>query len=234
MSLIDYTMDEHVAIVSMNAGENRFNFDFFNAFHEVLDAVEKEANASVLVVKSSDEKIWSNGIDLEWIGPLVQKEGPEIAKKFNLEIYRLFKRIMVFPMTTIAALTGHAFAGGGIMSCAFDFRFMRSDRGWLCFPEIDINIPFTNFLNEIVKTAIPMYKIVEMQVTGQRLTADECVEHHIVIKACPKEELMNEVLAFAKTQNKGREVMTTMKTRLFADALRVYEESQSPSAPSLL
>jgi len=234
MSLIDYTMDEHVAVVSMNAGENRFNFDFFNAFHEVLDAVEKEANASVLVVKSSDEKIWSNGIDLDWIGPLVQKEGSEIAKKFNLEIYRLFKRILVFPMTTIAALTGHAFAGGGIMSCAFDFRFMRSDRGWLCFPEIDINIPFTNFLNEIVKTAIPMYKIVEMQVTGQRLTADECVEHHIVIKACPKEELMNEVLAFAKTQNKGREVMTTMKTRLFADALRVYEESQSPSAPSLL
>ena len=226
MSLIDYVMEENVAIVSMNSGENRFNLDFLDAFLRVLDEVEAEADASVLVVKSSDEKIWSNGIDLEWIGPLVQKEGPEIAQKFNAELYRLFRRILVFPMTTIAALTGHAFAGGGIMSCAFDFRFMRSDRGWLCFPEIDINIPFTPFLNEIVKTAIPMYKIVEMQMTGQRLTAEECVEHHIVKKACHIDQLMDEVLAFAKTQTKAREVMLTMKTRLFATALQVYEESQ--------
>jgi len=226
MPLIDYIMDEHVAIVTMNGGENRFNFTFFETFHQVLDDVEKETTASVLVVKSSDEKIWSNGIDLEWLGPLVQKEGPEIAEKFNKALYRLLKRILVFPMTTIAAITGHAFAGGGIMSCAYDFRFMRSDRGWLCFPEVDINIPFTPFLNEIVKTAVPMYKIVQMQVTGERLTAADCVEHNIALKACHIDQLMDEVLEFAKTQNKGREILTTMKSRLFKDALRVYEESE--------
>ena len=62
MEMFDYKMEEHVAILSMNSGENRFNFPFFKAFHEILDEIEHKTKATVLVVKSSHEKIWSNGI----------------------------------------------------------------------------------------------------------------------------------------------------------------------------
>ncbi|MBW1710365.1 MAG: enoyl-CoA hydratase/isomerase family protein [Deltaproteobacteria bacterium] len=224
MAVIEYALDENVAIVTMNNGENRFNFDFFEAFNKVLDEIENETKANVLVLKSADEKIFSNGIDLDWLMPAVQKGGPEVGKKFGLGLNSLFKRILTYPMITIAAINGHAFAGGAIMTCAFDFRFMRTQRGFFCFPEVDINIPFTPFLIALTKKAIPMYKNIEMKLTGKRLTAEECEEHHIIVKACHIDDLMSEVLAFAKGFNKDRKMLKAMKEGLYADAIQVFEE----------
>jgi enoyl-CoA hydratase/carnithine racemase len=225
VELVSYSLDENVAIVSMNSGENRFNFKFMAAFNKVLDEIENKTEANVLVVKSSHEKIWSNGIDLEWLQPAVEEGGPEVYEKFSSEMYALFKRILTYPMLTIAAITGHAFAGGAIMSCAFDFRFMRSDRGWFCFPEVDIKIPFTPFLNAIVKKAIPMYKLVEMQFTGKHVTAQECEEHHIILKACHMDDLMDEVLTYAKALNKDRDIVSVMRTRMHQEIIDVLEEN---------
>ena len=226
MALIDYTMDEDVAIVTMNSGENRFNFTFFEAFNKVLDTIENETDAGVLVVTSAHEKIFSNGIDLDWLLPAVQEGGPETGKKFTSGLNGLFSRILTYPMITIAAINGHAFAGGAIMTCAFDFRFMRTQRGYFCFPEVDIKIPFTPFLIALTKKAIPMYEDIELQLTGKRLTAEECEEHHIIKKACHIDDLMNEVLSFAKGLKKDREVLKTMKQRLYADILKTLEEQK--------
>ncbi|MBW2091266.1 MAG: enoyl-CoA hydratase/isomerase family protein [Deltaproteobacteria bacterium] len=227
MAKIEYELDEHVALVTMNSGENRFNFPFFKAFLEILDEIEHKTDASVLVVKSSHEKIWSNGIDLDWFLPAVEKEGPEIRNKFLAEMFSFMKRVLIFPALTIAAITGHAFAGGAFLSFAHDFRFMRSDRGWLCMPEVDINMTLGPVFSAISRRALPMYMFEEMQYTGIRLTAQECVEHHIVKKACHIDDLMNEVLAFAKTLNKDRELIRRMKIETHKEILAIIDETIS-------
>ena len=227
MAKIDYALDEHVAILSMNSGENRFNFPFFKAFLEILDEIEHKTEANALVVKSSHEKIWSNGIDLDWFLPAAEKEGPEIRNKFLAEMFGFMKRVLTYPMLTIAAITGHAFAGGAFLSFAHDFRFMRSDRGWLCMPEVDIGMTLGPVFSSISRRALPMYMFEEMQYTGIRLTAQECVEHHIVKKACHIDDLMNEVLAFAKTLNKDRELIRKMKMETHKEILAVIDESIS-------
>ena len=224
MGLMGYTVDENVAVLSMNDGENRFNFPFFEAFQTILDEIEFNTEANVLVVKSSHEKIWSNGIDLDWLLPAVEKEGPEIHRRFGCEMYRLFKRVLTYPLITIAAITGHAFAGGAILSCAFDMRFMRSDRGWFCLPEVDLKIPFSLFLNAVLRKAIPFYKLQEMQLTGKRVTAQECEAHHIITRAHPMETLMESVLGYAKTLNKDREILRVMKARLYQEVIMAYHE----------
>ncbi len=217
MSILDYKLDENVAIITMNNGENRFNYVFFDTFHVLLDEIEEKKQISSLIIRSSDKKIWSNGIDLDWINPIVEKEGPEAWPKFSKEMAKFLHRIVTFPMTTFAAITGHAFAGGGILACACDYRYMRNDRGWLCFPEVDIKIPFKPFSNSILSKAIPRYILIDMQLSGRRLTAQDCVEHHIVEKACSLDELMDIVLTHAKSLNKDRETLRTMKSRLFSD-----------------
>lgn len=227
MAKVEYELDEHVAVVTMNSGENRFNFPFFKAFLDVLDEVEHKTSANVLVVKSSHEKIWSNGIDLDWLVPAVQTEGPELANRFQVELYGFMKRVLTYPMVTIAAITGHAFAGGAFLSFAHDFRFMRSDRGWLCLPEVDIGIPVGPVFTAISKRALPMYKFEEMQYTGKRLTAQECEEHHIITKACHIDNLMNTVLAFAKSLNKDRELIRKLKLDTHKDVLKVIDETIS-------
>ena len=214
MTPLEYSIDEHVAIITLNDGENRFNPNFLNAFLEVLDEIERRTDATSLVVTASHEKIFSNGIDLEWLVPVIQRGDAALAKDFFYLLNRLFKRIVTYPLVTVAAVSGHAFAGGAILSCAFDFRFMRSDRGYFCFPEVDLGIPFLPGMNALLKKAMPMYMVEYMQYTGVRLTADQCAEHHIVQKACPIETLLDETIAFAKAINKRRPVVAEMKKRL--------------------
>ncbi|MFZ5564597.1 MAG: enoyl-CoA hydratase/isomerase family protein [Thermodesulfobacteriota bacterium] len=214
MADITYTLDNEVAVVSLNTGENRFNMDFVNTFISVFDEIEAKTEARTVVVTSSHDKIFSNGIDLDWLSSLIQAGKIDQVKAFLYRQNDMFKRVATCPMITIAAISGHAFAGGAILACAFDFRLMRSDRGFFCFPEVDLGIPFLPGMLELLKSAIPLYKMDEMQYLGLRMTAEECEKHHIVTRACHKDDLMNEAMAFARKFNKNRKTIGEMKRRM--------------------
>ncbi|MDL2329523.1 enoyl-CoA hydratase/isomerase family protein [Desulfosarcina sp. OttesenSCG-928-A07] len=214
MTQIAFSVNAHVATLTLNDGENRFNPEFLSAVLEGLNAIESTTAATTLIITSSHEKIFSNGIDLEWLVPVIQKNDIAQAKDFFYLMNHLFRRILTYPLITIGAISGHAFAGGAILACALDFRFMRSDRGFFCFPEVDLGIPFLPGMNAMLKKAIPMHVVEEMQYTGARLTAGQCAAHHIIRKACPMETLMAETLEFAMSLNKRREVVAEMKKRL--------------------
>jgi len=228
LATIEYRLDEKVAVLTMNSGENRFNPSFLNVFLQVLDQIENETDVNALVVTSSHEKIFCNGIDLDWLAPLIQKGDKESTIAFFHTMNQLLKRILLYPMPTVAAISGHAFAGGAIMSCAFDFRFMRSDRGYFCFPEVDLGVPFLPGMIAIVRKAIPMYKFEEMKYTGKRVTAEECEAHHIVLKACHRDQLMDEALSFAKGLNKQRNIMAEMKKRMYKHIVHSIEVEDPP------
>ncbi len=225
---IDIRMDEHVAILTLNEGENRFNLDFLAKLSEALDAVEKDEKAGVLVVTGAHDKIFSNGIDLDWLLPLMQKNDTATFKKFIETMMALLKKVLLFPMPTIVAISGHAFAGGAIMSCYFDFRFMRSDRGFLCFPEVDLGIPFLPGMLAAMKKAVPRDILEEMVITGRRMTARECEQYRIITKACPMEQLVEEAVKFGKTMKKKRSTVLAMKQDLNKDVLYALEHEDQP------
>ncbi|HEX7363945.1 MAG TPA: enoyl-CoA hydratase/isomerase family protein [Dehalococcoidia bacterium] len=231
MSMYEYTLDEQVALLTMN--ENKFNVDSLTEFLSVLDQIEKNTDAKALIVRSSDAKIWSNGIDLDWLLPHVQKRERKITDIFSARLNELLKKILVYPMITVAAITGHAFAGGAIMACCFDFRFMRKDRGFLCFPEVDLGIPFIPSMTAMVKKAMPMDLVEDMQLTGRRLTADELEARRVVRKACTMDELMGEAISFAKGLNKERAIVAKLKNVMHKDILTVMEVEDPPAIKSL-
>jgi enoyl-CoA hydratase/carnithine racemase len=228
MAGVEYTLDKKVAIITMNDGENRFNLPFLENFLTVLDTIENDTDANSLIVTSAHEKIFCNGIDLDWLVPFIQNNDMDTAKAFFYTMMKFFKRILLYPMPTIAAISGHVFAGGAIMSCAFDFRFMRSDRGFFSFPEVDLGIPFLPGMLAIIKKAIPLYKFEELQYSGKRATAEECEAHHIVMKICHMDDLMNEALLFAKDLNKRREVIAEMKKRMYKDIVKTIDMEDPP------
>ncbi|RJP23283.1 MAG: enoyl-CoA hydratase/isomerase family protein [Candidatus Abyssobacteria bacterium SURF_5] len=231
MAKFEYEMDEHVAILTMNSGENRFNFSFFNDFLEILATIERDTDARVLVVKSAHEKIWSNGIDLDWLRPAVEQDGPQALDKFLVEFYGFLRHLPTYPMITVAAISGHAFAGGAVLSFIHDFRFMRADRGWMCLNEVDIGIALGPVITAVSKRALPLYKFEEMAYTGKRITAQEAQEHHIIMKACPLPELMKEALAFAKPLKKDRDMIRQLKLETHKELLSVIDETVSSLVP---
>lgn len=216
MSIIEWSIDENIAVLSMNSGENRFNVAFCTEMLAALDDIEKNTKASALVVKTTHEKIWSNGMDLEWLVPAISRKDPEVEKFFVLQD-TMMRRLLFYPMVTVAALGGHAFASGAIFSCCFDFRYMRSDRGFLCFPEVDLNIPFLPYMTGLIKKCLPMHYVTEGELTAKRFTATELEQCRFIRKACTLDELMKESIGFAKGLNKGRWIVGEMKKVMYKD-----------------
>ena len=216
MGSIDWIIDENIAIMTMNRGENRFNLSFCEEMLAVLDAIESNEQVNALVVTANDAKIWSNGMDLDWLKPAIAKKDPDVAAFFKIQD-KLMRRMLFYPMITIAAISGHAFASGAILACCFDFRFMRSDRGFLCFPEVDLNIPFLPYMTALIKKILPLPLVEEGELTGKRFAATELEQCRAIRKSCAVNELIKEATTFAKGLNKGRWIVSEMKKAMHQD-----------------
>jgi len=228
MALIQWSLDENVAVLAMNNGENRLNLNFLKAMLKALDDIENISRANALVVKATDEKIWCNGLDLDWLAAGIAERDPSIEEFFDMQDH-FFRRVTHYPMPTVAAITGHAFAGGAVLACCFDFIFMRSDRGFFCLPEVDLRIPFMPYMDALIKRALPMQAVVEAQLTGKRYTATELVKLHVIREACPSaEETVNSAIAYAKTLNKGRSIVAEMKKVMNAGIAHLIDNNVRP------
>jgi enoyl-CoA hydratase/carnithine racemase len=225
MPIIEWKKVETVGVITMNNGENRHNPEFIRAILTAFDEIEGDPTVSSVIITSSDPKNWSQGIDLLWMTDAMAKNDLQGIRDFMYGLNRIFNRILLYPMPVIAAINGHAFGDGTIMACACDFRFMKADRGFFCFPEIDINIPFLPGMQAIVRKAIPYYKLEELAFSGKRTGAAELEAHHVILKACENEEaLMREALAFAKTFNKKRSIFGEMKKRFHRTIIETMEK----------
>ncbi len=224
MAIMKWEKDETVAILTMTNGANKQNLDFANTMNAMLDEIIADKTVTALIITSNDEKNFSQGIDVEWILDKAQKKEYQPVIDFIRGMDIVFKKLVAYPVPVIAAINGHAFGNGSIMSCACDFRFMRSDKGFFCFPEVNLGIPFRAGMNAFIKKAVPMYKLVEMQLTGNRYTAKEMEAHHVVLKACEDQaDLMAQALAFAKTFKKKRGIFGELKKRLHKEIIEILE-----------
>jgi enoyl-CoA hydratase/carnithine racemase len=225
MAIIEWKKVETVGVITMNNGENRHNPEFIRAILTSFDEIEGDPKISSVIIASNDPKNWSQGIDLQWITDAMAKNDLQGIRDFMYGLNRIFNRILLYPMPVIAAINGHAFGDGTIMACACDFRFMKADRGFFCFPEIDINIPFLPGMQAIIRKAIPYYKLEELVFSGKRTGAAELEAHHVIMKACENEEaLMREALAFAKSFNKKRPIFGEIKKRFHRTIIETMEK----------
>lgn len=224
MSVLEWKKDETVAMVTMTNGENRLNPVFNQSILDVLQEIEDDQTISAVVILSNDPKCWSLGIDLNWFQEKMNEKNLPAMKGFLYDLNDVFKRILLYPLPVIACINGHCVAGGAILACACDFRFMRSDRGFFFLSEIDVNIPFLPGMLALMKRIVPYYKLNEMILSGYRYGASEMETHHVIQKACEnEEELLKETLAFAKTFDKNRGTFREMKTRLHKGVIEVFD-----------
>ncbi len=234
MALIEYEKKEGIAYVTMNNGGNAHNLEFSKELNQILDQVAADPDVNAMILTSSDAKSFSVGIDVDWISKRFQEKDFEAIKEFMHNMNAIFKKLLLLPVPSIAAINGHAFGNGAIISCACDFRFMRSDRGFFCFPEVDLGIPFLPGMLAFVNKAIPRYKFNEMYLSGRRVGAPELSEHHVIEKASEDiEELMNDAVTFAKTFTKKKGIFSELKKRLHKDIIAVLDTQDPPVIESL-
>ena len=220
--MIDVEREGSVFVLRFRSGENRFNRAFLDVFQAALDEVEASSGPAALVTVGED-KFYSNGLDLTWLSG----DGAAEAGVFVKDFIRFFGRLMGFPVPTVAAMNGHAFAGGGMLALAHDFRVMRSDRGYFCLPEIDLRLPFAAGMTALIKSRLTPTTFRDVIFSGARIGGAEALERRIVDEAVPAEEVLPRAIARAAAlADKDRATLQTIKRGMYADALAVLAKGE--------
>ncbi|KAJ7454805.1 ClpP/crotonase-like domain-containing protein [Mycena latifolia] len=186
---------EAVWVIEMHNGlDNRLTPDLVDlAIKPALDAVERHwrdqwravqnskdktggNGAVVLVGRRDQDKFFSNGLDLSLVPP----NGNFFPHTFN----PLLERILKFPIPTICAIQGHCFAGGFMLSLAFDYRVMTDGskrNAWLCMNEVDFGAVWPHSFAGVLAAKIgdPQVRR-KIALEGHRFTPKEALEAGIV------------------------------------------------------
>ncbi len=180
-----------VFVLRFENGENRFSPEFLQGVNKALDEVAGEARA---VVTTGEGKFYSNGLDLDWLSANGDKGDWYVG-----EIHALFARFLEHDLPAVAAVNGHAFAGGGMLALSHDFTVMREDRGWFCLPEVDINIPFTPRMAALIQAKLSTETAHEAMLTGRRYTGPEALAAGIVHRTAPEDAVLKTAIELAAT-----------------------------------
>ncbi|MEZ7240840.1 enoyl-CoA hydratase-related protein [Rhodococcus sp. GXMU-t2271] len=154
------TYRDKIAVLDLGDDENRFSPDWLDTVDRLLDETQQNAHA---LVTTATGKFYSNGLDLEWLTAHGDR-----AQWYVGRVQALFGRILTFPLPTVAAVVGHAFGAGAMLAIAHDYRVMRADRGYYCFPEVDIHIPFTPGMAALIQAKLTPQTAVTAMTTGRR------------------------------------------------------------------
>src|SRR4051794_16068975 len=205
-----------VWVLRMRDGENRFNRTSIGELHAALDQVEETEGPAALVT-TGEGKFYSNGLDLDWL-----MAGGDTTGTFIDEVHRMLGRVLGLNVVTVAAVNGHAFAGGAMLASAHDFIVMRADRGYWCLPEVDLGLPLTPGMHAVVAAHVPAHTLAEAALTGRRYSGPEALAAGIVDDVASDDKLLGRALALAEPlATKNRDVLAEHKRLMYADALRL-------------
>lgn len=200
-----------VHVLDIGEDENRFSPDWMDAVHEALDEV---CAAPAPLVLTARGKFFSNGLDLDWLG-----QHPEEFTTYVDRVHGLLGRLLTLGVPTVAALNGHAFGAGAMLAMACDWRVMREDRGYFCFPEVDIRIPFTPGMAALIQSKLSPRTAADAMTTGARFGGDDARAAGIVDGTASEAELVATAIArVAHLQGKHADTLAAIKTTMYADA----------------
>jgi enoyl-CoA hydratase/carnithine racemase len=202
-------------VLDLGDTENRFTLDAIREVNAALDEVAAADGPRALVTKATG-KIWSNGLDLDWL-----LAHPDDSRTYVGDVQEIFVKFLTLPVPTVAAIGGHAFAAGMMMALSHDFRIMRSDRGFLCLPEVDLQIPFTWGMSALIAARLTPQVAHEAMVTGKRYGGELAAALAIVDQAVSEDEVLTVAKELiAPLAGKAGPSMGTIKKRLYAEVIR--------------
>ena len=207
-------------LLTMNAGENRWNTTFTRAFAEALDEVEASSGPAALVTLSADPKFFSNGLDLDWRRSGDSGHPGGDRSVFGDEFMTLMARLITFPMPSICAINGHAFGAGFMCALSHDIRFMRTDRGFACANEVELGMVIPPPELALFRHKVPANAFFETVQLARRWTGRAALEAGIVQAVEPLETLRDAAIARAAELARlgaNREVYGRMKESMYGE-----------------
>lgn len=206
------TTRDGVHVLHLGDDDNRFSLDWLTFVESALDTVV-EAPAPLVTV--AEGKFYSNGLDLEWVMANLDE-----LQAYTARVQALLARVLTLPVPTVAAVSGHAFGAGAMLATAHDWRVMRADRGYFCFPEVDINIPFTPGMAALIQAKLTPRAAITAMTTGHRFTGATALDAGLVDDIADEADLLATAIAtVAPLAGKDPTTLGAIKATMYADVV---------------
>ncbi len=217
---ITVTHADQIAVLNLGNDENRFSLGFLDEINGHLDAIESSGAGGLVTTGAG--KFYSNGLDLDWL----MAHGDEMQFYVG-RVHALLARVLTLPMPTAAGLNGHAFGAGAMLAMAHDYRVMRDDRGFFCFPEVDIRIPFTPGMAALIQAKLSPAAAVASMTTGRRFGGADALRFAIVDATATEDAVTNAAVdVLAPLGGKDAGTLGAIKNTMFGPAIAALTTSE--------
>lgn len=191
--MIDVVEQGDIAVIEMHHGKaNALDTAFCDAL--ALRFQRLRETSSRAVVLTGQGRMFSAGVDL----PQMIEAGAPYIREFLPALHRLYDTIFNFPKPVVAAINGHAIAGGCILACCADHRLMARDGGRMGVTEILVGVPFPPMAFEVMRSVTAPQYLAGAILTGATVTPDEALARGRVNELVAREEIVSRAVAEAE------------------------------------
>jgi enoyl-CoA hydratase len=192
MAAIESELDGTTLVLRLNRPPvNALDVDTLEELSDQLDATE--SSDATAVVLTGAGTVFSAGADLY----RVLEAGPDYIDAGIAALTRAFETLFVFPRPVVAAVNGHALAGGCILTCACDYRIMSESAGTIGAVELKAGVPFPAWALEVLRHAVNNHHVQEIVYTGRSYPPDVALDKGLVDEVVPSDALMARALEMA-------------------------------------
>jgi len=176
--------DEYTLLRFAHGKASALDLEFCRALLEVLARLKAESPPAVIVTGTG--AIFSAGVDLLRI----LQEGEPYIRAFLPALEDVVEAVFAFPRPLVAAVNGHAIAGGAVMALAADRRAMAEGKGRFGVPELRVGVPFPPAVVGVLRFAIPAPYRAEVLYGGGTYDGAGALARGFVDALVPAEELL--------------------------------------------
>lgn len=203
-----------IAVLRLDHGKaNALDLELAEA---LADALERAAETSPAIVITGTGSIFSAGVDLF----RVLDGGGVYIERFLPALNRCIVTLYELPRPTVAAVNGHAIAGGCILAAACDYRLMAEGKGRIGVPELLVGVPFPAAALNVLRSPLPPQHQREIILGGQTYAAADAAAKGLIDEVVPADELMRRAVARATRLGSIDRVNFAETKRALNDALR--------------
>lgn len=159
---------------------------------EITAAMDPAVNAVIITGTGSS---FSAGVDLFRL----IREGADYARRFIPVLDRFLHATLTFPKPVVAAINGHAIAGGCILAGACDHRIMMEGSGRIGIPELAVGVPFPALPLQIMAARLSDAALRDLVYSGRTVQIDEAKTLGLIDEKCPAGMLIDRATEVAQT-----------------------------------
>ncbi|HZP77181.1 MAG TPA: enoyl-CoA hydratase/isomerase family protein [Pseudolabrys sp.] len=185
--------DGGIAVITMQHGKaNALDTAFCDKIAETFHALRAAPARAVII--TGQGRMFSAGVNLT----MLLEGGAPYVRAFLPALHRLYDAVFNFPKPVVAAVNGHAIAGGCVLACAADRRLMARETGTMGITELRVGVPFPALALEVMRFATVPRFLPEVLLGAGTYPPQRAVERGWIDEIVEPADLLDHAIVAAK------------------------------------